>query len=439
VVWVRLDLGGNSELRSRLIDSTSLKRTEYYSAASLTGRDGKVSIRFSQAREDRDTGDGWDDYSSAVEGRLEFESSRGQHVALRGGVTHRRVDYAPGAGANDRRLSNGEFHLQLRDVLVINSMTLEYRLANALTSVYGTKLIKVGTGSDYDSLGNYCPGSGQYQLSRYEKHKQPVSTVKANLALEIGRKGKVLIQRRLSSRTDIDIQGESSADRLERIALLSPSYILNDAGMALGRLDFTEELVLRQGRGLTLSLRAKGGKTIDNRCDERRERSTSKELLARLLSNGFRRTTMGLEGRISRTETSVHMGSTRASPKRRTWSTKLSVERNISTMLRTLLRLELLNQDRTEPASRFLQASLAPGFTLFVGALRCDGGLNLRRIIRSETSGAVPSPWRDSVDWNSRAHLRHGRYTSLSLEYTGRKAHGTPTVHNVKAALSATF
>lgn len=75
----------------------------------------------------------------------------------------------------------------------------------------------------------------------------------------------------------------------------------------------------------------------------------------------------------------------------------------------------------------------------FVGALRCDAGLVLKRLVGSDNASVRETNLRNSVDWTSRLNLRRGRHTSFSLEYLGRKARAARTIHNLRASLSATF
>ncbi|MFH1312833.1 MAG: hypothetical protein ABIJ00_06355 [Candidatus Eisenbacteria bacterium] len=439
VKFLQLTLGRNHETKSKLVDSTSTRRTDYSSQVELSGTGGQVSLAFSAGSEDRDRGAGWDKYSSEVEGRLEFETARQRRLLIRGGVTQRRIEYTRETAAGGQRITSGDFHFDLRDVLAVSSMSIDYRLSNALTTVYDAELVQVSGGGDYDSLGNYVPGAGGYVMSRSEKGKEPVTRVKADLVLELGRRGKVLLDRAVSARTGIDIEGESSTQELERIAFLYPAHLLRSDEMVFGRMTVSEELVFRRGKGLTLTLNAKGSRFRDNRCIERKESKTTTELQTRLLSSAFKKMRVTLAGRLTATRSTIDMTSGSVEPTRDTWSTNLSLDRNIVSAVRSQVRLELLNEERSEPTSAFMQVNASPGITVFSGALRCDAGCSLRRVIRSEYSSATLYPVRDSFTWNSRVNLRHGRYTSVSFEYTGRKTSGIPTIHNVKASLSATF
>ncbi|HVP57337.1 MAG TPA: hypothetical protein VMU02_04525, partial [bacterium] len=100
---------------------------------------------------------------------------------------------------------------------------------------------------------------------------------------------------------------------------------------------------------------------------------------------------------------------------------------------------ELSSEDRSQPKSSILEGGLSPGVTVFWGGLRCDSGISIRRLLNSRSAAGALLVARDAVDWNSRINLRQGRYTSLAVEYVGRKARGVPTLHNVRASLSATF
>jgi hypothetical protein len=103
------------------------------------------------------------------------------------------------------------------------------------------------------------------------------------------------------------------------------------------------------------------------------------------------------------------------------------------------LDLELVDRDQTEPARELTKAELSPGLTFLAGSFRWDGRVSMTKILESRTATPRLLPDRDSVDWNSRFNMRHGKYTSLSLEYSGRRSEGLQTIHNLRASLSATF
>jgi hypothetical protein len=156
-------------------------------------------------------------------------------------------------------------------------------------------------------------------------------------------------------------------------------------------------------------------------------------------TSSLRKTTASAAWRFSSAERSVRAGDTVVDPSSRIWVASTNLERMVSKALRARMGLEVSSEDRTRPASGIVQGGLSPGITVFWGGLRCDSGVNIRRLISSQAASQVLLLARDSVDWNSRINLRQGRYTSLALEYVGRKTRGVPTLHNLRASLSATF
>jgi hypothetical protein len=438
VGFLDLGAGRDYETRERLGDSTSVRRTDYYSTLSVSGDAGKVMLRLAQGDEERDLGAGWNGYATSVEGRVEFETRPGRKMVLRGSAARRQIEYQGESAPGIQRLSSGDLHLAVRDLSLVSSLALDYRLANALTSVFETKLIRVDGVGDYDSLGNYVPGAGSYVMSRYEKGREPVTRVRANMVLELGRKGRLLLDRTLSSRTAVDVEGESASDDLSRLALLSPSFILTDRSVAFGRINLSEEIVMRPSGSLTVSLNARGSRQTDSRCVGRREELESGELGAKVLSSAFEGMTIDLSGRVGSTRRSIVAQGNAANPTQKTWNTELNLQRSILKGLRGTLRMGLLDDRRTDPASSFLEASLAPGLAILAGGLRCDSRISVKHMLRAEFAGSSV-PRRDSVDWSSRLMLRHGPYASVSLEYTGRTSEGIPTIHNLRASLSATF
>lgn len=435
------DLGAGREFesRSRLTDSTCVRRERYYGEIKLGGAARMVSLEVSGGNEDREAGASWSAYSSTREARVNIEASRGRRFSLKGSAAQRRVDYAPATSLADQRISTGDFHLDLRDMLHLSSISLDYRLANTLTSMYEVELVRVDAGGDFDSLGNYVPGAGDHALSRREAGREPVTRVKADFAVEIGRKGKVLLDKSLSSRTALEVEGESSTTDVTHLALLHPGYLLDDSRMLFSRLNLSEEIVFKRSSALTVSIKARTSRLIDNRCLGRSERNSTDEVLTRLQSTGFKGTTVGLEGRYTGSDSWIHMESGATRPKRRSWTARLNLQKRITSDFRGRMGVELLDEVRHDPASHLTQASAGPAITTFIGGLRCDAGCSMKRILRSDSSATVLAPRRNSFDWNSRLNLRQGRYTSLSLEYTGRRTEGFDTFHNLRASLSATF
>ena len=266
-----------------------------------------------------------------------------------------------------------------------------------------------------------------------------MTRVNASLVLEAGRQGRVLLDRAVSSRTGIEVEGESSGGQIERIALLNPRYIAGGDGLVFSQININEELVLRRKQGATVSFNARGSRLLDRRCADRKERATSGEAEARLQLRVMKDVSVTLGGLMTALRSSVEMPGATTSPRRDTWMAKMGLEKNIVDNVRGRVRLELLNDDRVRPTSSYMQARLAPGLTAFKGGLRLDTGFSLKRIIRSNIPVGSLTPRRDSMDWNSRLHLRRGAHTSFSLEYMGRRMKGLPTVHDMRASLSATF
>lgn len=437
--FVDFQVGRTSDLRTRLTDDTSLMRIEYYSLAKLAGMGSAVALSLARSSEDKDRGFGWEAYSSSLDSKLEFETEQGRRLALRGQVAHRRITYLETGDLGERRMTSADIGLNLRDVLALSSAALNYSLANTLTSLYATRLVRVGVGGDYDSLGHYRPGTGGYEITRYESGKQPVTRMRANVTLETGLKGKILLERTLSSRTTFEIEGESSKAKIGKLAVPNPGYIFRPGEVVFGRVDVGEEMVVNRFKGVTFAASAKATRSIEARCTGRTEKGMTTQFQTRLSSSNLRKTSAGLAWRIATTRKAIEIGETQIKPSSRTWVASATLERMISESFRGRMALEVLSEDKSEPHSNIMQGSLSPGFTVFWGALRCDTGVSVRRLLRSESSSQMFLISRDSVDWNSRINLRQGKYTSLACEYVGRKARGLPTIHNVRASLSATF
>ncbi|MFH1220123.1 MAG: hypothetical protein V1694_06680 [Candidatus Eisenbacteria bacterium] len=440
VKTIDLEFGRTSDLKDRLTDDQSQMRVEYYSLARVRASRSTAALSLTKGTEARSaSGAAREAYSSSLDGKLQFETDQGRRFAFRGQVAHRRVSYVPPVELGRRQMTSADFGLNLRDILVLSSVALDYGLASTLTSVYSSKLVKVGAGGDYDSLGNYLPGSGGYEITRYETGRQPVTRMKANFVVEAGLKGKIMLEKALSLRSTLELEGESSKDNIGHLALPNPAFVTRADQVVFGRANLNEELVLNRFRGVTVAMVARATKTTDRRCSERTEQDLTTQFQTRVSSTSLNRLNVALEGRLGRVEKSIETSSSKIQPSSRTWSVSAGFERFVANSFRGRFMLEILGDRRSEPRSSLTQGSISPGFTLFLGPLRCDTGLNVRRLLRSRSLSPYELRSRDLLDWNSRINLRQGRYTSLALEYVGRRTRGLDTVHNVKASLSATF
>jgi hypothetical protein len=207
----------------------------------------------------------------------------------------------------------------------------------------------------------------------------------------------------------------------------------------LGRANLDEELVVNRLRGITFALTAGLSRSLDARCPGRWERDVKARLEARVATSSLRKTTASAAWRFTSAGRSVRAGDAVIDPSSRIWVASTNLERVVSKTLRARMGLDVSSEDRSQPASGIVQGGISPGITVFWGGLRCDSGVNVRRLISSRAASHVLVLARDSVDWNSRINLRQGRYTSLAVEYVGRKTRGVPTLHNLRASLSATF
>ena len=435
-----LELGRRSSLRDHLGYDRATAVVEYYSSARLAGRGSSIALSLSRSGEERGpAGDSLEAYSSSLDGRLEVEAGTGKRLSARGQVAHRRLAYQPVADLADNSMTSADVGISLRNLAFVSALALDYGLANTLTSVYSTKLVRVGSGSDYDSAGAYVPGQGEYEVTREETGKQPVTRMKAGLSLETGLKGKVVAERSLSSRTRLEVEGESAGGSTARLALPDPSYVLSGDDIVYGRAALTEEVVVSRFRGVTLSVSARTSRVSDARCAGRTERDDAAQITGKVASASLRKTAISAEARMGSTSETVESASGKTASASRTWALATSVERTVTDSFRARLGAGLAGDRRDETRSDYTEANLAPGFTFFLGGVRCDGGLVGRWLVRSDNASTHEINTRNSLDWNTRLNLRRGRYASLALEYLGRRTRGADAVHNLKASLSATF
>ena len=437
---VGLEFGTTSNLKDRVVEEGATDLVEYFSRAKLERQGVSVWLSVSRGQERRGrTRDSLASYSTSLDGNLAFQADLGARASLRGQVAHRQLDYEAKTGLAAHRTTGADLGLSLRDILAVSTLNANYGLANTLTSSYATELIKVGVGADYDSAGNYVPGAGSYDIARHETGKQPVTRMNASLALESGIKGKILQNRSVSSRTKVEIEGESSKENAGHLTVPNPFFVLKTAEVIYGRVNLSEEIVANRVKGLTISLVGRATRSLDQRCPERAERNANTEVLARVATTGLAKMTASTEARFSSGKRWIQTSSSMITPSTSVWGLTSSVERAVASSVRARLAAGIETDSRSNPSSSLVEASLSPGFTFFVGPLRCDGGASLRRLVRSDRVPVYEANARNCVDWNSRVNLRQGKYTSLSFEYVGRKSQGISAVHNLKASLSAIF
>ncbi|MFZ1946821.1 MAG: hypothetical protein WAW06_04685 [bacterium] len=435
-----LVFGRKTDLRNRLSGDLAQMVTQYYGEARVAAGGNRVALSLSRSEERRGGTDAdLQAYSSSTDGTLDFETDQARRLALRGQVAHRRATYSPEAGPAATTLTSADLALTARGLWVLSTLALDYGLANTLTSTYTPELVKVGPGGDYDSAGHYVPGDGTYELARRESGKQPVTRMKAALTADTGIKGKILQDKALSSRTALEIEGESSRGNVGRLALPDPSYVLDGAEVVYGRAAINEEVVLSRARGVTLSLSGRASSSLDARCLDRVERNSDAQVSARAASASIGNTSLSVEGRMASRTRSVESDGSRITPGSSAWALGANLERTVTAWFRGRLGAELASDRLSQPNSAYRQGTASGGCTAFVGALRCDAGLVVKRLVGSDNASAREVNLRNSVDWTSRLNLRRGRHTSFSLEYLGRKTRAARAIHNLRASLSATF
>lgn len=438
VTILSVNLGSRYEERTLEDGPGSFRRNEVYSEVRVPGAERNLSMKLARTRESRIAESSWADYSTVTEGRIEFDARRGTLLEVRGVLGQSRIAYAEDVDLSDQTSTACDIAVSFRDLYVLSALTLDYGLATTLTTLYETELIKVGTGGDYDSLGNYVENGG-YTVSRREAGRAPVTRLRSRLLLETGRSGKILHKRRFTTRTEIAVEGESVDASLRRAALPGYGDLVYGESMMLGRVTATEQIVLNRVGNNTISANLRGTRGQDRRCEGRLERIAQDQVQVRLISNAFDRVTVGVEGELRYNRRSLGTGVQATDRNTSARSVRMEIERPFWQTLRALLSVRIQKEKSTVPVYDVLEADLSPGITLYAGNLRCDARVNLRRILSGETSAIAGYSKQNSLDWNTRLSFNHTRFTSLSVEYTGRRFEHSPTLHNVRASVNATF
>jgi hypothetical protein len=438
VKFVNLNLGNRYEERNLGDDLGSFRRNEIYSEVRLPGADRYVSMKLGRTSESRIVDSAWDDYSTVTEGRIEFEAGKGSLLQVRGVLGQSRVDYAERVGLGDLTSTACDLAVSLRDLGPLSAVTLDYGLASTLTTLYETEVVKVGPGGDCDSLGNYVEG-GEYTLSRREAGRAPVTRLKSRFLMETGRSGKVLHKRRLTTRTEVAVEGESVDENLRRAALPGYGDLIYSESMLAGRVTASEQVVLNRIGENTISAYVRGTRGQDRRTADRLEQIAQDQAQVRLISNSFDNMTLSVEGEVRSNRRSIGTGPQAVDRNISGRSVRMEVEKPVLQGLRAMIAVAVLKEKSTVPLYDVTEADLSPGLTLFAGSLRCDARVNMRRMLSGSVSTLAGYTKQNSLDWNARVSFNHTRYTSLSVEYTGRTFEHSPPVHNVRASVNATF
>lgn len=433
-----VNLGDKYEERILGDGPDSFRRNEVYSELRFLGGDQSLSLRMARTGESRIGDAGWADYSTVTEGRVELEAQMGTGLQMRAVLGQSRIVYAEKVGPGDLTSTACDIAVSLRDLYMLSALTVDYGLSNTLTTIYESELIEVGSGGDCDSLGNYVENGG-YTISRREAGRAPVTRLRSRLQLETGKSGKILHARRFTTRTEIAVEGESVDEDFRRAAFPLYGDIMYSPSMMLGRITASEQIVLNRIGKNTISADLRGTRGQDRRCEDRAERFAQDLINVRLVSNSFDRVTLSLSGELRSSRRSIGTGSQAVERNIKGRSVRMDLERPLWRSLRALLGVELAKEESTVPAYDITEADFSPGLTLFAGSLRCDARVNVRRILSGETPLASGYSKRNSLDWSTRMSFNHTRYTSLSLEYTGRRLEQSPAIHNVRASVNATF
>lgn len=430
--------GGRFEERVLGDGAGSFRRNELYSEIRLPGGTRSLSLNLARTRESRMLDAAWTDYSTVTEGRVEFEARKGTLIQLRGVLGQSRVTYAEHVELSDRTSTACDLAVSFRDLYMLSALTFDYSLSTTLTTLYETELIEVETGGDYDSLGNYVE-DGDYTISRREAGRTPVTRLKSRLLMETGRSGKILHKRRLTTRTEIAVEGESVDGSLRRAALPGIGELMHGETVMFGRVTASEQIVLNRVGDNTISANLRGTRGQDRRCEDRLETIAQDRVQLRIISNAFDRLTLAVEGEFRSNRRSLGTGPQAVNRDITARSVRVNIERPIRHSLRALLSVRVQKEVSTAPVYDITQADLSPGLTLYAGSLRCDARANLRRVLSGEYTSAAGYARQNSIDWNARLSYNHTRFTSLSIEYTGTRLENSPAIHNLRASVSATF
>ncbi|HEC83272.1 MAG TPA: hypothetical protein ENI46_02150, partial [Firmicutes bacterium] len=319
-------------------DSLGVRMDKYYCRLETRGSTLKASAQVSHSSEQRKAASTWDDYSSEWEASGGLRLDLARRLSLRAGVVHRILDYRM-SDQPDQRLSAADVHLKVRDLSFLSTLAIDYSLSRRLTAIYGWELVRLDGVGDYDSLGNYVPGGGNYGIVNKEMGNEAVNFASLGIDVDLGTRASLIPSGQVSGNLRLRLDAENRSDRFSSYAI----PLGNGDDVALATADLRQEIVYRKPSGLSLRLSGHYRSEVDSRYVDRDHARNRLEVGSKVMGRGPVGLSFWLEGRVGKVEATSRVGLVRSRVLKRDWMMGIGLQRSLGGMLRANVNARLFN------------------------------------------------------------------------------------------------
>jgi hypothetical protein len=318
---------------------------------------------------------------------------------------------------------------------------MSYRITNTADQTEERRFVRVGPGADYDSLGNYMPGEGEFAPIRVPTGTLPVTAVELSSRVRWGARSGSPI----GGETFIAIEERSREDDRWKLYLLQPDVLQNEETSLFGRINLRQDLFFNEGRGpVSVRLRAGHRRERDFRVSNYSTTRRADEQEVRLRSAPLPGLTT--EGRLRRATSiaSAEGGAVAGNEELTSWELDLESSYQLTRATGLELTTTAARHYEAVTSRRLRQFEVAPGASYAVtGRLRIEGG-TLWRASSGLESGALPVSGfgvvrRGGFEWRLAFDYRVNRLIQGVIRYDGNDLHGRPIEHRGSAEFRAFF
>ncbi|MFH1680606.1 MAG: hypothetical protein ABIH26_08185, partial [Candidatus Eisenbacteria bacterium] len=327
--------------------------------------------------------------------------------------------------------------------------SVHYRISNATRTLRERQYVFTGEGSDYDSLGNFVDGRGEYEPVTVPGSERPVTEVVASAQVnwrpaQLEGSGEKGWPDRFSSETFVKVDEKTTSADRRRVYLLDPGVLQNDATTLEGRFTFRQDVFLLPDQpAFSMRFRYERNNLTDNRF----------EGLYRDVDEGERRVVvrsspregfgLDVEYLNRRRREDLEEGGAVQSEERRSHGLRILMTAWLGARAKAALRSELEDSRDRISDRKVRTVELEPRFTYsFLGKGRAETAVTWRTASGDEQTGSfsrIAYAGRPGWEWRLSADYRVGKYVTASLTYTGSNLEGRDTIHSGKSEIRAYF
>lgn len=431
----KLLIGRRGETRKPEDDSLWLRRWEC--KADLQRASTKLSAAFSfgQVAEKRFLDWQWKPYCKTTSGQVNLSAKVSRRFDLGAVVIYRFNDYQPWTMLGSNHLLTGDLHLNLREMGLLSEAAIDYSLTRRLSSLLESKPVRMDGVGDYDSLGNFVPGAGDYTLTYKEVGKLPVTHATLSSNLVWGEKGKVLPKSTVVARSGLRVETEIDRDGFAEAALIYGAF---GKKAIYSSFEFSQDLAYRKSNGSLVRLDGTFSRLWDSRYIDMSQVKRVVEIGAQIRFPASKATTLTFEVRNQTIARSVVSCDPKSSSHQCSNTAKAGVEYNPLSGLQASLATEICKTEMDSPLSKSLTARLGPRLIVQTNGIRITNSMTLRKPLMT-TNTISRMLTRQSFELSSRADIRRSQRFWVSIEYNLVKISGMESLQTMRSSFNASF